>query len=117
MLVDALLYAQNFGPKFIVDIGTLSTDIEEALGTVSSGIYTNSEELWQQIKNASSHTGDRVWRMPLWKHYTKQVCASKTVDVQNVGIGRDAGSCKAAAILREFVPCGQWMHIVKTIND
>lgn len=110
-LVDALLYAQNFNPKFIVDIGTVSTDIEPVLGVTSSGIFTNSEKLWQQIRDAAVHSGDRVWRMPLWRYYTRLVCASKTVDVQNVGLGRGGGSCKAAAFLREFVPCGPWMHV------
>lgn len=113
VLVDALLYAQNFNPKFIIDIGTISTDICSVLGPTCTGIFTNSEELWQQIKNAGVHTGDRVWRMPLWNHYTKQMCSSETVDVQNVGIGRGGGACKGAAILREFVPYGPWMHVVR----
>lgn len=117
MLADALLYAQNYGPKCIVDIGTVSPDIEEALGDTCSGIFTNSEELWQQIKSASVHTGDRVWRMPLWDFFSKAVCSSETVDVQNVGIARGGGACKGAAILRQFVPCGQWMHIVSIFSS
>lgn len=113
VLVDALLYAQIFDPKFIVDIGTVHQDIESLLGPTSSGVFTNSEELWQQIRNAAVHSGDRVWRMPLWNYYSKLVCSSKSADVQNVGIGRGGGSCKAAAFLREFMPCGPWMHIVR----
>lgn len=111
MLVDALLYAQNFWPKFVVDIGSTAASFEIGVGQAMSGIYTNSEELWQQMKNASVHSGDRVWRFPLWRYYTHLMTSASHVDVQNSGVGNDSESCKAAAFLREFVPCGQWMHI------
>ncbi|XP_036341774.1 cytosol aminopeptidase-like [Rhagoletis pomonella] len=114
VLADALLYAQNFCPKFIVDIGTPSGQMRQALDEAACGIFTNSEILWQQIKHASMHTGDRVWRLPLWNYYTKLVTSSNATDVQNYGIGRGGRPCKAAAFLREFVPCGQWMHIDAT---
>lgn len=111
VLVDALLYAQIFAPRSIVDVSTISEDCVPVLGDVCSGVYTNSEELWQQMKNAGVHTGDRVWRMPLWDFYSKLMCASRSADVQNVGIGRGGGACRGAAFLREFVPCGPWMHV------
>lgn len=115
VLVDALLYSQNFFPKCIIDVGTVSDEMEESLGKATCGIFTNSEELWKNMKNASIHTGDRVWRMPLWDFFTKQMISSNAVDVQNVGIGRGGEACKAAAFLKEFVPCGKWMHLVRII--
>uniref|UniRef100_A0A0A1WUL4 Cytosol aminopeptidase n=1 Tax=Zeugodacus cucurbitae TaxID=28588 RepID=A0A0A1WUL4_ZEUCU len=114
VLADALLYAQNFCPKFIVDIGTTSGMMRNALDEAACGIFTNSEILWQQIKHASMHTGDRVWRFPLWDYYTRNVTVGGATDVQNYGIARGGRPCKAAAFLREFVPCGQWMHIDAT---
>ncbi|CAD7002754.1 cytosol aminopeptidase [Ceratitis capitata] len=111
VLADALLYAQNFCPKFIVDIGCTSGYMRNALDEAACGVFTNSEILWQQIKHASMHTGDRVWRFPLWNYYSKLVTSSDATDVQNYGIARGGRPCKAAAFLREFVPCGQWMHI------
>lgn len=30
-------------------------------------------------------TGDRVWRMPLFQHYTKQVTDSQLADLNNIG--------------------------------
>lgn len=112
ILADALCYAESFGPKFIVDVGTLSKHVLNAVGPTATGIFTNSDELWQQVKTASIHTGDRVWRMPLWKYYTDQVTASQNVDVQNVGCKGGGEPSKFAAFLREFVPCGKWMHMV-----
>uniref|UniRef100_A0A1A9W1S2 Cytosol aminopeptidase n=1 Tax=Glossina brevipalpis TaxID=37001 RepID=A0A1A9W1S2_9MUSC len=114
VLADTLSYAQNFCPKCIVDIGTPSWCMHKTLGEAACGVFTNSEILWQQIKHASMHTGDRVWRMPLWEFYTKQVTSGMSADVQNIGKGRGGKPCKAAAFLREFVPCGQWMHIDAT---
>ncbi|EDW33561.1 GL25353 [Drosophila persimilis] len=114
VLADALLYAQNFCPKCIIDVGTCSGYMRQALDESAAGVFTNSEILWQQIKHASMHTGDRVWRFPLWKYYSKAVRAGGRSDVQNYGIDRGGRPCKAAAFLREFVPCGQWMHIDAT---
>ncbi|EDW38649.1 GL19702 [Drosophila persimilis] len=41
-------------------------------------------------------------------------CIPGRSDVQNYGIDRGGRPCKAAAFLREFVPCGQWMYIDAT---
>ena len=52
------------------------------------------------IYQASRATGDRVWRMPLYKQYRKQM-DSHIADINNVGTrGRMAGSCTAAAFLK-----------------
>uniref|UniRef100_A0A1A9WWU2 Cytosol aminopeptidase n=1 Tax=Glossina brevipalpis TaxID=37001 RepID=A0A1A9WWU2_9MUSC len=114
VLADALLYAQNFCPKLIVDVGTTSWYMRSLLGEAACGVFTNSEILWQQINHASMHTGDRVWRLPLWNYYSKQVTSGMSADAENYGIGSGGRPCKAAAFLREFVPCGQWMHIDAT---
>ncbi len=56
--------------------------------------------------------------MPVWNYYTGLVKNSCSVDIQNVGQGRGGGSCKAAAILREFVPSNvEWMHVVKSNSN
>ncbi|XP_069675793.1 cytosol aminopeptidase-like [Periplaneta americana] len=111
LMADTLYYAQNFWPRFVVDIGTLSKDMNRALGRAATGVFTNSDALWEQIRLAGVHTGDRVWRFPLWDYYNKQVTVSRSVDVRNVGSGRGGGACKAAAFLRQFVPCGEWIHL------
>lgn len=111
VLADALLYAQNFWPKFILDVGTLTEDLPDALGSCATSVFTNSEELWQQIRSAGVHSGDRVWRFPLWRYYNKQMTSQRNVEVQNTGQGRGGDPCKAAAFLWEFVPCGEWIHL------
>lgn len=114
MLADALVYAQSFWPRFIVDIGTMTLDMWEALGGGACGVFTNSEALWEYMLAASMHTGDRVWRFPLWEHYVKRLELTRTVDIMTHGKGPRqfvGGACRVAAFLHEFVPCGDWLHI------
>lgn len=112
MMADALVYAQNFWPRFIVDVGTMTFDMERALGDAASGVFSNSEALWEYMLAASMHTGDRVWRFPLWNHYTKLISRFHNVEVKTIGRGHyNGGACKVAAFLHEFVPCGDWLHM------
>ncbi|ERL90512.1 hypothetical protein D910_07860 [Dendroctonus ponderosae] len=113
-LADALVYAQNFWPRFIVDVGTMTNDMKHSLGASASGVFSNSEALWEYMLAASMHTGDRVWRFPLWEHFTKLVAQHHNVDVKTYGRGgrpRCGEACKVAAFLNEFVPCGDWLHM------
>ncbi|CAH0547406.1 unnamed protein product [Brassicogethes aeneus] len=113
-IADALVYAQNFWPRFIVDIGTMTNDMRHSLGAAASGVFSNSEALWEYMLASSMHTGDRVWRFPLWDHFTQLVANHHSVEVKTYGRGgrpRCAGACRVAAFLNEFVPCGDWLHI------
>lgn len=99
--------------------------MDVALGSAASGVFTNSDWLWEQLHKVlnllSKHnliifvsqlpgwltgcvcvyicicvhthasaqagvvTGDRVWRMPLFQHYTRQVTDSQLADLNNIG--------------------------------
>uniref|UniRef100_A0A8W7K854 Cytosol aminopeptidase n=1 Tax=Anopheles albimanus TaxID=7167 RepID=A0A8W7K854_ANOAL len=112
VLADALCYASTFQPKFILDIATLTGAIKVALGDCVAGVFSNNNALWNAIHEAGSQTGDRVWRMPLFKHYSEQMCDHGGYDLNNLGKGKGGGSCTAAAFLREFVPKGTpWLHV------
>ncbi|XP_056631500.1 cytosol aminopeptidase [Diorhabda sublineata] len=114
VLADALVYAQNFWPRFIVDVGTMTNDMKHSLGAAATGVFSNSEALWEYMLASSMHTGDRVWRFPLWDHFTKLVAHHHDVDVKTFGRGgrpRCGEACKVAAFLNEFVPCGDWIHL------
>lgn len=112
-LADALVYAQNFWPRFIVDVGTMTYAMRSSLGSGACGVFSNSEALWEYLLAASMHTGDRVWRFPLWETYKHQITRNHNVDVNTIGRTpiESGGACKAAAFLNEFVPCGDWLHI------
>ena len=56
-------------------------------------------------------TGDRLWRMPLFAQYRKQM-KSDIADINNIGTrDRSAGSCTAASFLKEFVGTNKWAHL------
>ncbi|XP_018562536.1 cytosol aminopeptidase isoform X2 [Anoplophora glabripennis] len=112
ILADALCYSSEFNPKWVLDVATLTGAVAVALGDAATGVFSNSNALYNDLENAGSHTGDRVWRMPLWKRYTKKVAENTAYDVNNISKSKGGGSCTAAAFLREFVPekCN-WMHL------
>jgi len=60
---------------------------------------------------AGRATGDRLWRMPLFAQYRKQM-NSDIADINNTGTqDRSAGSCTAASFLKEFVGTNKWAHL------
>ncbi|KAJ8933100.1 hypothetical protein NQ318_010681 [Aromia moschata] len=112
ILADALCYTSEFNPKWVLDVATLTGAVRVALGDACTGVFTNSNKLYSELENAGSDTGDRVWRLPLWKHYGKTLAEHSAYDLNNIGKGKGGGSCTAAAFLREFVPeKTEWMHL------
>ncbi|KAL1117959.1 hypothetical protein AAG570_004270 [Ranatra chinensis] len=95
MLADALSYSAIYNPKFIVDVGTLTKDVAEVFGTTAAGVFTNSDSLYDLLRIASIHTGDRIWRFPLWENYSEEVTGS-----QFVPAGRDWLHIDCCGILR-----------------
>ncbi|XP_062492417.1 cytosol aminopeptidase [Pezoporus occidentalis] len=112
LLADALCYAHSFNARAILNAATLTGAMDIALGSAATGVFTNSSWLWNHLYEASVVTGDRVWRMPLFQHYTKQVTDSPLADLSNVGkYSRPGGACTAAAFLKEFVTASHWAHL------
>ncbi|XP_067001041.1 cytosol aminopeptidase-like [Anabrus simplex] len=112
MLADAMIYAQGtFKPKLLIDVATLTGEMRSAIGCAASGVFTNSHDMWKKLNKAGSVTGDRVWRFPLWDHFRGKITSIESADLTNVGEGPGAGPCRAAAFLREFVTCVDWIHM------
>ncbi|XP_064543187.1 cytosol aminopeptidase-like [Drosophila montana] len=111
MLADPLLYAQaNFKPKMIVSIGTIGQGVNQGLGGSSTGLWSNSSYVAKEFRKAGSITGDRVWRMPLFRYFKQIVTKNSTYDMSNSGRG-PASSSLAAAVLHTLVPCLDWAHL------
>ncbi|KAL3273843.1 hypothetical protein HHI36_015269 [Cryptolaemus montrouzieri] len=112
ILADALCYSAKFKPKWVLDIATLTGAMMVAVGSGATGVFSNSDTLYKILQDASTITGDRVWRFPLWKHYLNQIAKNDAYDLNNIGQGRGGGSCTAAAFLKEFVPENtEWLHL------
>jgi len=112
VLADALHYAHRFDPQAILDIATLTGAMNVALGSAATGVFSTSAHYWKLLHEAGVKTGDRVWRFPLFNHYTKQTTDSQLADLQNIGKhAGQGGACIAAAFLREFVTHPNWLHL------
>lgn len=111
LLADAICYGQDtYKPRLVIDVASETSGIVAALGSSAAGVFSNSHTMWQQMHKAGVITGDRVWRMPLWKYFTHNVTRLRTIDVDNKGLGKGS-ACLAAAFLKEFVLCVDWIHI------
>lgn len=112
VLADCLTHVQSeYDPRMIVDIATLTGAMVVALGKEYTGVFANEEKLWQATQQASTVTGEKVWRMPLDAAFREQM-KGKKADLQNMGSkGRDAGACTAAAFLENCIDKGRaWSH-------
>ncbi|PWL18177.1 leucyl aminopeptidase [Falsochrobactrum shanghaiense] len=110
VLADALHYTNDrFKPRFIINLATLTGAIMVALGTHHAGLFSNDDELADQLYDAGQSTGEKVWRMPLGSEYDKMI-DSKFADMKNSS-GRYAGSITAAQFLKRFVGETPWAHL------
>jgi len=111
VMADPMLYGQStYKPRLVVDVATLGSGVKKAFGGGATGIFSNSHYIWKQFQSAGALTGDRVWRLPLWNYYKKQITDEMGYDISNNGRGL-ASSCLAAAVLHELVPCVDWAHL------
>ncbi len=103
ILADGLSYAsKHYDPEYILDFATLTGAVLIALGHIATGIMGTDNLLMDKIKTSSKNTGEKVWELPLWKEYCKQV-QSDIADVKNTGAPMQAGTIAGAAFLKEFV--------------
>ena len=111
VLADALHWTQvEFKPARIVDFATLTGAMIVALGNEYAGVFSNDDQLSQDLHEAGEATGDRNWRMPIGPAYDKLI-DSPIADMKNIG-GKGAGSITAAQFLQRFIADGTpWAHV------
>lgn len=110
VLGDALVYAQRYKPKAVIDLATLTGACVIALGKEASGLFCNDKELTQRLQQASEATGERVWPLPLYDEY-RDILKSEVADMMNSNLRvAQAGACVGASFLKEFVNY-PWAHL------
>ena len=109
VLCDALTYIDQFNPKTVIDVATLTGACIVALGSHASAMYANDDGVAAELTKAGEDSLDRVWRMPLWEDYQVQI-NSAFADMANIG-GREAGSITAACFLARFTKKYRWAHL------
>lgn len=110
VLADALWYArEKYDPKFMINLATLTGAILVALGNHHAGLFSNNDNLSNQLTKAGLDTQEKLWRMPLGPEYDKLI-DSKNADMKNIG-GRYAGSITAGQFIQRFVKDTPWAHL------
>jgi len=111
ILADALAYAsEKYKPAAMIDLATLTGGVIVALGNHAAGLFSNDEELKEELLRLSEDTGERLWPFPLWREYYDDI-KSDVADVKNIGYPRVASSIIGAAFLSKFVGDVKWAHI------
>lgn len=112
ILVDALWYAtQNFKPRYIIDLATLTYSVMQALGKYFTGLFSNDDKLAQSLTTAGELVGERLWRLPLDPAY-EQDLTSNLADLRQFAPDADkADAAYAAALLHQFVDGCAWAHL------
>jgi len=110
VLADALWYTkEEYKPKAMVNLATLTGAIIVALGHEHAGLFSNNDDVAKQLLAAGETSTDKLWRLPLSKAYDK-LLDSPNADMKNIG-GRAAGSITAAQFLQRFVGDTPWAHL------
>jgi len=120
VLADGLVRAvedgvKNGGLDGIVDVATLTGAQMVALGTRTSAVMTNNQELSDRFMAAAAVSGESFWPMPLPEEL-REGLNSPTADLANISIhgttGRYGGMLIAGHFLKEFVPQAvPWLHL------
>ncbi|TDB58227.1 leucyl aminopeptidase family protein [Arundinibacter roseus] len=112
ILADGLAYAaKTYKPDVLLDLATLTGSVVQTLGYVAAGLFTANDALAQQLSTAADHTGERLWRLPLWDEYREEI-ESDIADVRNYHGKPLAGGIVAAKFLEVFTQeHPAWAHL------
>jgi leucyl aminopeptidase len=110
VLADALVRAQEDSPDVIVDVATLTGAQMVALGSRTSAIMSNDDDLRGRVFEAAERAGEAMWPMPLPPELRKSL-DSEVADISNMG-DRYGGMLVAGLFLKEFIAEGaRWVHL------
>lgn len=112
VLADALAYTcEKDRPAFIVDLATLTGGVVVALGSTYCGMFCEDDGLRKRIDDASTASGERVWRLPMHEEY-REMMKSPIADILNSNPNRKAHPIQGAAFLSYFVKEEvPWCHL------
>ncbi|MCX7675866.1 MAG: leucyl aminopeptidase family protein, partial [Alteraurantiacibacter sp.] len=110
ILGDALAYASEASPDFILDFATLTGAARVAVGPDLPALFTRDDKTANALLAAGLAHDDPCWRLPLYAPYAEYL-ASDIADLNNSHSNGFAGASVAASFLDRFVGEGiDWAH-------
>jgi leucyl aminopeptidase len=113
VLADALAWGiEQYKPKSVVDLATLTGGCVVALGQTMAGVMANNDELVEELTEAGKRVGEKMWELPVGDEQREQI-KSEPADIVN-SAGRYASPLQGGAFLSYFVPQDgsvRWAHL------
>ena len=113
LLADALTFSQESKTEqdFIIDFATLTGAARVALGTELPALFTNNEQLGNDIINEGIEQIDPMWKLPLFKSYETQLEKNSGI-LSSTGSSGTGGAITAALFLNKFInQKTNWAHV------
>jgi len=111
VLADGICFAKRYKPTAVIDLATLTGAAIVSLGSKTAPLFSTDEKLQTRLQAASEASGERVWPLPLFDYFEKDI-KSDVADIKNIGKGREAGSIIGATFLKHFAGTEQsWAHV------
>ncbi len=112
ILCDAISYMlKNYKPDTLIDLATLTGSVIATLGFAAAGMFTNNDQLANDLSVTGLKYGEKLWRLPLWDAY-KDDLNSDVADLRNFSGKPYAGAITAAKFLEAFTDNhASWAHL------
>ena len=111
VMADALTYGQEFKPKLILDISTLTGQQHSMSCGLFGSIMGKNEDTIKKFIVAGKKTNDKVVELPLYDEFVRNT-ESEIADVKNAEYKCGASTIHAGAFLSHFIDEKQdWIHI------
>lgn len=111
ILGDALDYACDQNPHYIIDAATLTGACLVALGNQVCAILGNDQKWINEILESAKNQDEYMWQLPIINEWRQDI-KSKVADIKNIGTPMRAGTAIGAAFLEEFIKNDiKWAHL------
>lgn len=112
ILADGLSYlTKHYSPEILIDLATLTGSSVRTFGYQCAAAFSKNEALIESLQAAGNSSGERVWPLPLWDDYKKDI-ESDIADVKNFSGRPVAGAISAAKFLEVFTRSHpRWAHL------
>ena len=111
VLADTLALAGRDQPDLMIDFGTLTYTMIQALGCRYSGVFASSDALGELAVRAGAASGERVCTFPMDADY-EDALDSTVADICQCSLDDDAPDhIHVARFLKRFVGDLPWLHV------
>jgi leucyl aminopeptidase len=112
ILADALAYlVRNFEIDHVIDLATLTGSAVRTFGTACAALFSNDDELSDNLITTGLATGEKLWPLPIWEEYADEM-KSDIADIKNLSTHPMAGAITAAKFLQFFtLDHPSWAHL------